>query len=176
MKKVLCVLISVMIIALACSCGKKEETKDTTTTTTTTTTAAEGAISFTYRYDTEEGMSFCLPSERNGNVFTDNGASCSITYDHYSYNVEAYHEYDNEGPVTKKTVGKYTYDYQKFYYLGADNWIMYVIRIAFTESPNQMAHNYYRIIYNVYAKDYDDSQVEKFMSTIQFSDYVVNYK
>ena len=39
MKKVLCVLISVMIIALACSCGKKDETKDTTTTTTA---AAEG--------------------------------------------------------------------------------------------------------------------------------------
>ncbi|MCR5457779.1 MAG: hypothetical protein K6F14_06855 [Clostridiales bacterium] len=170
MKKLICVLLSIMIIALACSCGKKNDTTDTGTNSD-----KQGACAFTDLVKTEEGISFCLPANRDGNLFTDMGANCCVMYDHYSYRTAAYEEYDNDGPIEKKTVGQFTYDYQKFHYLGADNWIIYVIRIAFTESRNQMAHNYYRILYNVYAKDYDDSQVEKFMSTIQFDDYVINY-
>ena len=112
----------------------------------------------TLQYD---WLEFCLPEDHNSTSFTDLGATCLITVDRYTNDVVAYHEYDDEGETVKKTVGSYTFDYQKFHHFNIDDWIMYVIRIV---------HNgeYYRIIYNVYATDYDDAQVEKFMATIRF--------
>lgn len=174
MRKTLCVVLSIVIIALACACTKKGDT-DNTVTNDSNQNKETGSI-FTDLIKTEDGVSFCLPASRSGNTFNDNGANCMVTWDRYSYDVAAYHEFDDQGQIEKKTVGKYTYDYQKFNNYGIENWIVYVIRIAFTESTNQMAHSYYKIVYNVYANSYDDSQVEKFMSTIQFEDYVVNYR
>ncbi len=108
-------------------------------------------------------VAFCLPEDRDGAVFTDMGANCTLYVDRYNTDVAAYYEYDDEGETVKKTVGDYTFDYQKFNHYGIEDWLMYVIRIA---------HNgdYYRFLYNVYAKDYDDAQVEKFMETIRFLD------
>lgn len=115
---------------------------------------------------TDEGIEFCLPEDREGNLFTDCGLTCMVTGESYGNDVVAYHEYDKEGEITKKTAGKYTFDYQSFDYLGLPDWHMYVIRLASTDSPNQMAHRYYRIIYTVYGAEYPDSQIEKFMATI----------
>ena len=128
-----------------------------------------GREEFTALYRNEyESIEFCLPENHEGNLFTDMGANCMVEANCYSNPVVAYYEYDKESPIEKKTVGKYTFDYQKFNYLGISNWRMYVIKIAFTDDPNQMVHRYYRIVYNVYSEDYDDAQVEKFMSTINF--------
>ncbi|MBP5231328.1 MAG: hypothetical protein ILO68_06315, partial [Clostridia bacterium] len=89
--------------------------------------------------------------------------------DCYDGDVVAYHEYDGEGETVKKTVGSHTYDYQSFDYLGLKNWHIFVIRIAFTESRNQMEHRYYKILFTAYGEGYPESQVEKFMGTLRFT-------
>ena len=106
-------------------------------------------------------VEFCLPEDRDGNIFTDMGASCMVTVDRYGNDVAAYHEYDSQASVEKKTVGEYTFDYQKFNYMDVPDWRIYVIRIVHN-------YEYYRFLYNVYSSDYDDAQVEKFMKTIRF--------
>ena len=83
--------------------------------------------------------------------------------DRYGNDVVAYHEYDNFATIEKKTAGGHTFDYQKFNYLDLPNWRMYVIKIVHN-------YEYYRFIYNVYAEEYDDAQVVKFMETIRFTD------
>lgn len=111
----------------------------------------------------DDFVEFCLPEDHDGGSFVDMGANCSIMFDRYGNDVVAYHEYDKNGTIEKKTVGNHTFDYQKFNYLDLPNWRMYVIRI-------EHSHEYYRFIYNVYAEEYDDAQVEKFMNTIRFFD------
>ncbi len=115
-----------------------------------------------------EGIELCLPADREGNLFSDCGLKCMVTADCYDGDVVAYHEYDKECESVKKTVGGHTFDYQSFDYLGLKDWHMFVIRIAFTESRNQMEHRYYKIVYTVYGSEYPESQVEKFMATLYF--------
>lgn len=119
----------------------------------------------------DEEISFKLPENHQGFMFTDMGYSCMLQVDCYDYINAAYEEYNNEAPIEKKAVGDYVFDYQKFNYLGLSDWQMYVIRIAFDQSRNQMEHRFYRIVYNVYGADYDDAQVEKFISTLDFLYY-----
>ncbi len=109
-------------------------------------------------------MEYCLPEDHDGSFFVDMGANCLLTVDLYGNDVVAYHTYDKEGPIEKKTVGEYTYDYQSFNYLGLPDWYIYVFRISFSNAQ------YYMFVYNVYSPNYDDAQVEKFMATIRFMD------
>lgn len=106
-------------------------------------------------------VEFCLPEDHDGAFFTDMGANCAVTVDLYGNDVAIFHEYDKSAEIEKKTVGGHTFDYQKFNNMGLPDWRMYVIRI-------ENSYGYYRFIYNVYAEEYDDAQVEKFMSTIRF--------
>ena len=117
----------------------------------------------------DEGVELCLPEDREMNMFSDCGINCLVTVDCYDGDVVAYHDYDDQGGVVKKTVGKHTYDYQSFDYLGLENWHIFVIRIAFTESRNQMEHRYYKILFTAYGAGYPESQVEKFMKTLRFT-------
>lgn len=120
----------------------------------------------------DDGVSFKLPANHQGNLFTDMGVNCMVTVDRYDADVVAYHEYDNEAPVQTKTVNGRTYEYQEIInYWGMPDWCIYVIKIAFTESRNQMEWSYYRILYTVYKEGYDASQVEKFMETLEFAWY-----
>lgn len=166
MKKIFLVLVSLILVLGVCSCGggaKEPELPDMTDA------GKGGAGEFTAKVTLkDEWVEFCLPENHDGLSFKDMGANCLINVDRYDAPVAAYYEYDSEGETVKKTVGGYTFDYQKFNHFGIEDWRMYVIRIAFTDSPNQMEHEYYRFIYNVYAKEYDDAQVEKFMQTIRF--------
>ena len=109
-------------------------------------------------------VEFCVPDDFDGGMFTDMGVSCLLTVDCYGNDVVAYHEYDDEGEITKVTIGSYTFDYQKFNHFGIPDWRMYVIRISFGN------YAYYRFVYNVYSEEYDDAQVQRFMETIRFLD------
>ncbi len=115
----------------------------------------------------DEGIEFCLPEDHEGNLFTDCGVNCMVTAESFGNDVVAYHEFDNQGTIVKKTVGNYTFDYQAFDNYGISNWKVFVIRFASTERPNQMEHRYYKIVYNAYGEKYPESQVEKFMQTIR---------
>lgn len=119
-----------------------------------------------------EGISLKLPANREGNLFVDMGVNCMVEVDRYDADVVAYHQYDDEAPIQTKTVNGRTYEYQEIInYWGMPDWCIYVIKIAFTESRNQMEWSYYRILYTVYKEGYDASQVEKFMETIEFDWY-----
>ena len=119
-----------------------------------------------------EGISLKLPANREGNLFVDMGVNCMVEVERYDADVVAYHEYDNEAPIQTKTVNGRTYEYQEIInHYGMPDWCIYVIKIAFTESRNQMEWSYYRILYTVYKEGYDASQVEKFMETLEFEWY-----
>ena len=159
MKKTIFCLIALILISVLAGCGTEGKAPETK--------GADGpkdAKEFTSAVRLEyDFVEFCLPEDRDGNMFTDMGASCAVTVDRYGNDAAAYHEYDSQASIEKKTVGEYTFDYQKFNYMDMPNWRIYVIRIV---------HNgeYYRFLYNVYSSEYDDAQVEKFMETIRFID------
>ena len=142
---------------------KAESVSDVTDETSNPSDANE-AKEFTalVRLETDF-VEFCLPDDHDGNLFKDMGANCAVTVDRYGNDVAAYHEYDKSAEIEQKTAGNHTFDYQKFNNMGIPDWRMYVIRIVHN-------HEYYRFIYNVYAEEYDDRQVEKFMETIRFDD------
>ncbi|MBQ7670102.1 MAG: hypothetical protein IJS45_05215 [Clostridia bacterium] len=196
MKKALICIILVVSMFAAASCGAVESIEsdtetaagiaDTETEQTAEDTAGDEVTVDTMKefeervkeeftshidYNAYEECSFNLPENHDGFMFTDMGYTCMLQVDCYDYINAAYNEYNNEAPIEKKTVGDYVFDYQKFDYLGLPNWRMYVIRIAFDQSNNQMEHRFYRFVYNVYGEDYDDAQVEKFMRTIEFLYY-----
>ena len=191
MKKVLSAIIALLIIFCFVSCGDdssggkknhrtpKDDNDESTAASESTTesinnpnlkTANLGlANEFTRPVKWEsDGIEFCMPENYDSGFFNDCGLNCMIQADCYDANVSAYHEYDKESETIKKTVGKYTFDYQSFDYLGLKDWHIIVIRIAFTESRNQMEHRYYKIVYTVYGENYPESQVEKFMATLHF--------
>ena len=119
-----------------------------------------------------EGISLKLPANHEGNMFVDMGVNCMVEVERYDADVVAYHQYDDEAPIQQKTVNGRTYEYQEIInYWGMPDWCIYVIKIAFTESRNQMEWSYYRILYTVYKEGYDASQVEKFMETLEFEWY-----
>lgn len=118
----------------------------------------------------DEGLTLKLPANHDGNLFTDMGVNCMVEVDRYDADVVAYHSYDDAAPIQTKTVNGRTYEYQEIInYLGMPDWCIYVIKIAFTESNNQMEWSYYRILYTVYKEGYDASQVDKFMETLEFA-------
>ena len=169
MKKTLCcIFAAVLLAAFLAGCGAGGSGSETPGSASVgsgesqTDAGKGGAKEFTapVRLETDY-VEFCLPEDHDGVSFTDMGANCVLMIDRYGNDVAAYHEYDRYGEIQKKTVGGYTFDYQKFNYMDLPNWRIYVIRIF---------HNgdYYRFLYNVYATEYDDAQVEKFMGTIRF--------
>lgn len=182
MKKTVCSLLVLVITAgVLFGCGTGGDSSDDTGSVPVQTVAPSGtetenspvgqsgdvssdktAKEFTEKIRLEsEFVEFCLPEDRDGNLFKDLGANCAVTVDRYGNDVAAFHEYDSYGTVEKKTVGEYTFDFQKFNYMDIPDWRIYVIRIV-------RNHEYYRFLYNVYSSEYDDGQVEKFMETIRF--------
>ena len=190
MKKIAAIILSVLFILSLAACGAAKPAADNTDTgssgkTEKTEKAGEsgttagnskskiadpgqaGEFTSTLRWSDEQ-FECRLPENRDGNLFTDCGLTCMVTCDRYDADVVAYHEFDSQGEIVKKTVGNYTYDYQSFDNFGIKDWHIFVIRIAFTESRNQMEHRYYKILYTVYGEGYPESQVDKFMQTIVF--------
>ncbi|MBP5270913.1 MAG: hypothetical protein ILO42_08150 [Clostridia bacterium] len=190
MKKIAAIILSVVFIFCLVACGSTQTAADPTGTGSSGKTgktdktgesgtssgnskskvadpAQANEFTSTLRWD-DEFFECRLPENREGNIFTDCGLSCMVTCDRYGTDVVAYHEYDDQGETVKKTVGEYTYDFQSFDNYGIKDWHIFVIRIAFTESHNQMEHEYYKIVYTVYGEGYPESQVEKFMQTIVF--------
>lgn len=169
MKKVIVLFLTLVIAFAFFGCGIKTLTPDNGTKKNKTADIGL-AKEFTSPMEwTSDGLKFCLPEDHDATSFTDCGLNCLFTGDCYDADVVAYHEYDNEGETVKKTVGKYTFDFQSFDYLGLSDWHIFVIRIAFTESRNQMEHRYYKLLYTVYGSGYPESQVENFMKTLDFT-------
>lgn len=196
MKKAIMFLLAAVMFAAAfaaCSGGEvpgpeKQSAADTDTSEKSTESAADPGVSeessksaantgriadikqakeFTdLTHGLDEEIEFRLPEGHQGNIFEDCGVNCLVVAECFDADVVAYHEYDKEGEVTQKTVGAYTFDFQSFDYMGLKDWHIYVIRMANTESRNQFEHRYYKIVYNVYGEGYPDSQIEKFMQTI----------
>ncbi|MBQ3865652.1 MAG: hypothetical protein II776_02030 [Clostridia bacterium] len=180
MKKKLCFVLAIFLLtAVLAGCGAADpgapagdptgaitaESESKTELEPAATGGAAGkgeAKDFTAKVRLESDfVEFCLPADHDGGFFSDMGANCMLALDRYGDDVVAYHEYDRYGGIEKKTVGDYTFDFQKFHNMDIPDWTVYVIRIVHN-------HEYYRFVYNVYAADYDDGQVEKFMETIRF--------
>ena len=81
--------------------------------------------------------------------------------DRYTTGVAFLHSYDDKADEIKKVkINGVTYEYFKFYNL--DDWIIYIYRY---EVNNDIT---YYFEFNVYAKEYDDTQIEKLMNTVEY--------
>lgn len=95
------------------------------------------------------------------NTYKDQGKTVVINMDRYTTGVAFLHSYDDKADEIKKVkINGVTYEYFKFYNL--DDWIIYIYRY---EVNNDIT---YYFEFNVYAKEYDDAQIEKFMNTVEY--------
>ena len=92
-------------------------------------------------------------------TFHDLGVNCMIYYYTNQSSVYALYPFDDKvDTVNKVTINGVEYETYKY----EDNsGLHYVYR-------TQVGNNYHLFQYDVYKKEYDDSQVEKFMNTVEF--------
>ena len=91
--------------------------------------------------------------------FKDLGVTCSIYYYTNQSSVMALYPYDEKvDTINKVTINGVEYETYKYV---EKTMIHYVYR-------TQIGNFYHLFTYDVYGKEYDDSQVEAFMNTVEF--------
>ena len=99
--------------------------------------------------------------------FKDLGYNCYITY--YTNQTSVYALYPFDDKVEKvNTVTINGFNYSTYKYV-ENTQIHYVFR-------TKVNNDYHLFQYDVYGKDYDDSQVDAFMNTVEFVYDSINYK
>lgn len=92
--------------------------------------------------------------------FKDMGKGCFITYYTNQSSVYALYPYDdNVDTINKVTINGFNYETYKYV---DKTSIHYVYR-------TKVNNDYHLFQYDVYATEYDDSQVEAFMNTVEFT-------
>ena len=156
-KSVLVSLLIIMLIAgvfVLSGCGKKEQnSKDSKTVET------QEKVTFTKEVE-KRFVKYKVPEDMTSyGSFKDLGYNCSISYYTNQTSVYALYPYDD----MVETINKVTIngiDYETYKYV--DNLgIHYVYR-------TKVDNNYHLFTYDVYNNEYDDSQVETFMHTVQY--------
>ena len=135
-----------------CNNKNKTTTKTTNSTSTEKVTFTKEVIKTRVKYKIPEA------SDSMGS-FKDLGVSCYIYYYTNQSSVMALYPYDDQVEnINKVTINGVEYDTYKY----VENTIIhYVYRVKVGEF-------YHLFTYDVYGKKYDDSQVEKFMNTVEF--------
>ena len=99
--------------------------------------------------------------------FKDMGKGCFITYYTNQSSVYALYPYDDKvDTINKVTINGFNYETYKY----VDNTsIHYVYR-------TKVNNDYHLFQYDVYSNEYDDSQVEAFINTVEFTYDEIFYK
>lgn len=129
----------------------------------------EEKVSFTKDVIKESShVKYKVPESTNSmGSFKDLGKNCYLTYYTNQTSVYALYPYDeNVDTINKVTINGFNYETYKY----VDNTtIHYVYR-------TKVNNDFHLFVYDVYATDYDDSQVEAFMNTVEFTYDEINYK
>ncbi len=112
-------------------------------------------------------VTYKLPEGNDMGFFKDLGHSCNVSYYTNQSSVAALYPYDDKvEKVDKVTINGFNYDTYK-----------YVDKLGTTYVYRTKVNNDYHLItYYCANTDYDDSQVEKFMNTVEYTYDSINSK
>ena len=154
------VFISGLFILTGCS-NKNENTTDTKAESSSSEETVENKekVGFTKEV-VKTRVKYRIPEESDSlGSFKDLGVKCSIYYYTNQSSVMALYPYDdNVDNIDKVTINGVEYETYKYV---ENTMIHYVYR-------TQVGNFYHLFTYDVYGKEYDDSQVEAFMNTVEF--------
>ena len=158
-------LVAIVLICglfMLTGCGKKnEETTNSKTQNSTSKEAVENKekVAFTKEV-AKTHVKYKVPEAMDSlGSFKDLGVTCTIYYYTNQSSVMALYPYDDKvDTVNKVTINGVEYETYKY---AEKTMIHYVYR-------TQVGNYYHLFTYDVYGKEYDDSQVEAFMNTVEF--------
>ena len=158
-------LIAIVLICglfMLTGCGKKDE--ETTSSKAETSTSKEAAenkekVAFTKEV-AKTRVKYKVPEAMDSiGSFKDLGVTCNIYYYTNQSSVMALYPFDDQvDTVNKVTINGVEYETYKY---AEKTMIHYVYR-------TQVGNYYHLFTYDVYGTEYDDSQVETFMNTVEF--------
>ena len=112
-------------------------------------------------------VTFKVPEGADTGYFKDLGHSCFISYYTNQSSVAALYPHDDKvDKIDKVTINDFTYDTYK-YVEGTTSSYVYRTKIN---------NDYHLFIYECINSEYDDSQVEKFMDTVEYTYDSIDYK
>ena len=153
-------LIGGLFILTGCS-NKNENTTNSKTENSTSAQTVENKekVAFTKEV-AKTRVKYKIPEESDSiGSFKDLGVTCSIYYYTNQSSVMALYPYDDKVEnINKVTINGVEYETYKYV---ENTMIHYVYR-------TEIGNYYHLFTYDVYGKEYDDSQVETFMNTVEF--------
>ena len=159
------VLIAILLIGglfVLTGCSKKND--NTTNSKTENSTSAETVenkekVAFTKEV-AKTRVKYKVPESIDAiGSFKDLGLTCNIYYYTNQTSVMALYPYDDKVEnINKVTINGVEYETYKYV---EKTMIHYIYR-------TQIGNFYHLFTYDVYGKEYDDSQVETFMNTVEF--------
>ena len=158
-------LIAIVLICglfMLTGCGKKDEETTSSKTENSTSKKAEEnkeKVAFTKEVS-KTRVKYKVPEAMDSiGSFKDLGVTCNIYYYTNQSSVMALYPYDdNVDNIDKVTINGVEYETYKYV---ENTMIHYVYR-------TKVGNFYHLFTYDVYGKEYDDSQVEAFMNTVEF--------
>ncbi len=163
MRKALIIIATIVVLGIGLfvltGCGNKEENITNPKTDNSTSTETQEKATFTkevvkshVKYKVPEDISLL-------GGFKDLGHNCYISYYTNQSSVYALYPFDDKvETINKVTINGFNYDTYKY----VDNTqIHYVYR-------TKVNNDYHLFQYDVSSDEYDDSQVEAFMNTIEY--------
>ena len=162
-KKILFGLFVLIGLFMITGCGNKTVNNETSVNTK----ASQEKVTFT-KERIKSHVKYKVPESADDmGSFKDMGKGCFITYYTNQSSVYALYPYDDKvDTINKVTINGFNYETYKYV---DKTSIHYVYR-------TKVNNDYHLFQYDVYATEYDDSQVEAFMNTVEFTYDEIFYK
>lgn len=153
------VVVIAVIAIIVCFGNKKEDVTPQNNNTQTQETEVEEKVTFTKEV-TKTRVKYKTPEDIDSlGGFKDLGKRCTITYYTNQTSVYALYPFDDVvEKVDKATINGVEYETYKYV---DKTMVHYVYR-------TKVGNFYHLFLYEVYNTEYDDSQVEAFMNTVEF--------
>lgn len=155
-KKILFGLLVMIGLFMITGCGNNTVNNETSVNTK----SSQEKVTFT-KERIKSHVKYKVPESADDmGSFKDMGKGCFITYYTNQSSVYALYPYDdNVETINKVTINGFNYETYKYV---DKTSIHYVYR-------TKVNNDYHLFEYDVYATEYDDSQVEAFMNTVEFT-------
>ena len=167
MRKIKYIMLILCICILFTGCGNSS-TKEEGTSKQQADTKQEEKQKFTQEvYYEKYHVKFKLPENAKSGYFDDLGKKCQIAFYTNQSSVAALYPYDDKvDKVNHVTINGFNYDTYKYV---ENTRITYIYR-------TKVNNDYFLFQYYVFDKEYDDSQVEAFMNTVEYVYDSINSK
>ena len=155
------IIVIILLGGLFMFTGCNNKLTNTTNSKTDNSNSAENKdkVAFTKEV-VKTHVKYKIPEESDSiGSFKDLGVNCSINYYTNQSSVMALYPYDDQvDSINKITINGIEYETYKY---AEKTMIHYVYR-------TKVGEFYHLFMYDIYAKEYDESQVETFMNTVEF--------